>query len=233
MPRKQKKYHYIYKTTNIITERYYIGMHSTDNLEDGYVGSGKRLWYSINKYGRENHVCKILEFLSNKISLKEREVEIVNEELLQDPLCMNISLGGNGFHNINDSSEIHKKRCSIGGRNVHKKYGNEYSRKIGRLGGIKCRENLKNNPEAKKEWIESGCNTKLKKYGSRNSWLGKTHTEETKEKMKKSAKGKHAGKKNSQYNTCWVMRNDLMKPIKIQKEDLEEYLSNGYRQGRK
>jgi len=43
MPRKQKKYHYIYKTTNILNYKFYIGMHSTDDLDDGYVGSGKRL----------------------------------------------------------------------------------------------------------------------------------------------------------------------------------------------
>lgn len=29
-------------------------MHSTDNLDDGYVGSGKRLWNSIKKHGKEN-----------------------------------------------------------------------------------------------------------------------------------------------------------------------------------
>lgn len=34
---ERRKYHYIYKTTCLITNRYYIGMHSTDNLEDGYI----------------------------------------------------------------------------------------------------------------------------------------------------------------------------------------------------
>jgi hypothetical protein len=37
----KKKYHFIYKTTCLITNKYYIGMHSTDDLEDGYVGSRK------------------------------------------------------------------------------------------------------------------------------------------------------------------------------------------------
>ena len=60
MARKEKKYHFIYKTTNLLTGRYYIGMHSTDNLEDGYLGSGKRLRHSVNKYGKDR--VKALSF---------------------------------------------------------------------------------------------------------------------------------------------------------------------------
>jgi len=73
MARKEKRYHYIYKTTCKITNRFYVGMHSTDNLEDGYIGSGKLLIYSIRKHGKENHVKEILKFLPNRTSLKERE----------------------------------------------------------------------------------------------------------------------------------------------------------------
>jgi hypothetical protein len=69
-------------------------MHSTDNLDDGYVGSGQRLWKSINKHGRENHVCEILEFLPDRESLKAREAELVNEETIHDEMCMNLALGG-------------------------------------------------------------------------------------------------------------------------------------------
>lgn len=75
----KKKFHFIYKTTCIITNRFYIGMHSTENLEDGYIGSGKFLWYSIKKYGKENHKCEILEFLENRDCLKQREKEIVTK----------------------------------------------------------------------------------------------------------------------------------------------------------
>lgn len=93
---RQHKYHYIYKTTCNVTKRYYIGMHSTSNLNDCYIGSGRRLWLSINKHGKENHSTEILEWLPNRSSLKLREKELVNESLLSDPMCMNLQLGGGG-----------------------------------------------------------------------------------------------------------------------------------------
>jgi hypothetical protein len=76
-----KRYHYIYKTTCKITGKFYIGMHSTDKLNDGYLGSGKILWYSRKKYGDENHPIEILEFCSTRAELKIREKQIVNEDL--------------------------------------------------------------------------------------------------------------------------------------------------------
>ena len=59
---KGQKYHILYKTTCTVTGNFYIGVHSTTNLEDGYLGSGKRLRYSIEKHGKENHLREILEF---------------------------------------------------------------------------------------------------------------------------------------------------------------------------
>jgi len=94
MPRKPHSHHYIYKTTCTVNGKFYIGMHSTSNLDDDYIGSGKRLWYSINKYGRENHIKEILEFLPDRKTLGAREKEIVNEELLKDQFCMNLKKGG-------------------------------------------------------------------------------------------------------------------------------------------
>jgi len=92
--RKEKKFHYIYKTTCDITGKYYIGMHSTDNLEDGYIGSGRRLKYSINKYGKSNHTKEILEYLPSREALRLRESEIVTLEEISKDKCLNLNVGG-------------------------------------------------------------------------------------------------------------------------------------------
>ena len=96
MARKEKKYHIIYKTTNTLTGRYYYGMHSTDNLDDGYLGSGRRLRYSINKYGRDVHERKIIEFCSDRSSLKELEIKIITLDEVAEKDCMNLMVGGEG-----------------------------------------------------------------------------------------------------------------------------------------
>ena len=59
-------------------------------------GSGKRIRYSIQKYGMENHSKEILEFCEDKDSLYKREAELVNEQVLADPMNMNLRLGGKG-----------------------------------------------------------------------------------------------------------------------------------------
>ena len=69
-------------------------MHSTDNLEDGYMGSGKRLRRSLNKYGKENFKFEILEFLPNRETLKEREKELVNLNEVMKKECLNLTIGG-------------------------------------------------------------------------------------------------------------------------------------------
>lgn len=91
----QRKYHYIYKTMRY-DGKYYIGLHSTDDLDDGYLGSGSYLLRSIKKHGKDKHAKIVLEFLPSRVDVKAREKMIVCKELLNDPMCMNCQLGGGG-----------------------------------------------------------------------------------------------------------------------------------------
>ena len=60
-----KKFHYFYRIENIINNFYYYSIHSTDNLNDGYMGSGRCLKRAQKIYGIENFVKTITYFYIN------------------------------------------------------------------------------------------------------------------------------------------------------------------------
>ena len=109
----RRKYHIIYKTTCLVTGRYYIGMHSTDDLEDGYIGSGQVLWKSIKKYGKEQHTFVILEHHPSRERLALREEELVNPDTLKDPLCMNLRTGGTGNYPGRPTTDETRAKLSV------------------------------------------------------------------------------------------------------------------------
>jgi len=113
----RRKYHFIYKTTNLLNGKYYIGLHSTDDLNDGYLGSGRRLKYSIAKYGKDNHKREILEFCKSRKELRSREAEIVNLNEIAKNECMNlITGGGTGNTTIPSAETIEKRRKAMIGQ---------------------------------------------------------------------------------------------------------------------
>lgn len=91
----ERKYHYIYRIDRF-DGKYYIGMHSCDSPEDGYMGRGLKIRRSIEKYGKDKHYKTILEYCKDRKSLRKREMEIVNAELLKDINCLNLCEGGEG-----------------------------------------------------------------------------------------------------------------------------------------
>ena len=213
MPRKQHSHHYIYKTTCKVTGRYYIGMHSTSNLEDDYIGSGKRLWNSIRKHGIENHEREILEFCSDRIALKTREAELINEELLNDKMCMNLKLGGEGGWIVN------KEWAAAGGRAAQKViWTDEFKKRI-------SDNTRKMNNE---RWKDIQNKNIAKTYFTTK---GHVMSKEFCESISNRNSISQKGEKNSQFGTCWVS-NDLTS-IRIKKEELAMYLLKGWIKGRK
>jgi hypothetical protein len=209
MPRPQKKFHFLYKTTNIVTGCYYYGVHSTDNLDDGYLGSGRRLRYSIRKYGEEKHNRQILEFFNDRQALLSREAEVVDLNEISKNDCMNLCVGGIGGWYANGRQLTLEER-----------------RRIGALGNKAFASMLKDE-KYRKRFVD-----KVKKgLGPVHNWTGRSHTDETKEKMRKSHKGKHQGASNSQFGTCWITKDGVNK--KIPKGDIDSWLESGWSKGRK
>jgi hypothetical protein len=212
MARKERKYHYIYKITCLKNERYYIGMHSTDNLEDGYMGGGKRIKNSVKKHGKDAHRKEILEFFESREDLKNREMQLVNEELINDSMCMNIQLGGGGGF-INEDHQI---KCS-------------------RAGGIANSNMMKIDENHKDKFIKLANDNRNKAINNGNfkipSWIGKKHSEETKEKIGKMNSELQAGEKNSQFGKIWISNDELGINKKIDKSEIESYFKIGYKRG--
>ena len=98
------KHYTVYKTTNIINRKYYIGTHVTNNPTDSYLGSGTRLAKSIKKYGKESFYKEILFDCTSEEEMFRKENELVNETVLKDKQCLNLIVGGKGgFSYINKS----------------------------------------------------------------------------------------------------------------------------------
>ena len=163
---KERKHNFIYKITNLKTNEYYIGMHSTDNLDDGYMGSGEHIKKSIKKYGIDSFTKDILYKLNDRKSLANKEAELITEELLKDPLCLNIGLGGGGGL----KNEEHLKKMNKGSSKFQKeKWENEeYRNKISQVLRNNMRENHKNgkiryDTTLGYKWITNGTQIKLLK----------------------------------------------------------------------
>jgi hypothetical protein len=188
-------------------------MHSTDSLDDGYLGSGKILGYSRHKYGDENHHREIIEFLPSRDALKLREREIVNEELLANPLNINLKYGGEGGWDHID---------------------HEKARPARRAAMARARAALLSDPAKMEKWKQIISKSSKATHASGKlvipTFQGMKHTKETLQKMSASHKRKRSGEKNGKYGTCWVTNGNTS--FQIKKDLLSEYLGKGYYLGR-
>ena len=62
----------IYKTTNLINGKIYIGKDSKN--DPNYFGSGLLLRQSIKKYGKKNFKKEIIDFADSVKGLNEKEI---------------------------------------------------------------------------------------------------------------------------------------------------------------
>lgn len=113
--------HIVYKTTNLISDRIYIGIHSQNGEEfDGYLGSGKWFRRSVKYHGGSNFKRETLYSYVTREEALEKESQIVNEEFLSRSDVYNLTLGGKDNVIINClSKDSRDKRTET----INRKYG--------------------------------------------------------------------------------------------------------------
>ena len=89
-------YYTIYKVTNKINGKFYIGKHQTKKLNDHYYGSGKKLLAAIKKYGKENFSKEILFVFETEQEMNDKEKELITEDFVKRPDTYNVGVGGEG-----------------------------------------------------------------------------------------------------------------------------------------
>ncbi len=254
------KHYLIYKITNLKTDRFYVGQHRTNNLKDGYMGSGKQIRRAIRRHVLENFKKEILFDFDNEVEMLAKEAELVNEEFVARKDTYNLTEGGFGsWYHLYGTNCVKDKAGNISRVKLDDpRYLNGELVSIAK-GKIRVKD-------LKGKTYQVSINDPRYLNGELIAWSkgmvtvkdldgntsvisandprylngelvgickGKKHSEETKMKMRESQVGKQTGSKNSQYGTCWIVNKELQEVKKVSKTDLEESLNNGWELGKK
>lgn len=218
------KFYYTYKITLLkgsLAGHYYLGLHRTNNLNDGYAGSGRILKDYYKKYDAiegVTYVKSILQFYSSDEELNEAEKILIGNKYKTDKMCINLKQGGINIQH--------------GGAKIGHKTTEETKNKIsnslkGRNVSIDTREKISNSLKGKKRGY-----TWNKGLPAWNKGL------KTPEAVKEKQRKKH-NLTNEQHNKIgewaksFIWINNGIEVKHINKNDFEKYKNLGYERGRK
>jgi len=200
----------IYKATNIISKKCYIGQtkFSLDKRKTLHLNSSKRnkdnlyFYNSLRKHGSDNFEWKILCECDSKEELDEMEFHYIKQYNSLSPNGYNLTLGGEGTHGYKrspDQIERMSKNAKIFWKNVSDEYKKEFSNRIKNLHtGKKLTKDHKLNisKSRKGKGPKNISEEHKKKIG--DGVRGQKRTTHTKKLMKQN----QLGKNNSFYGKC-------------------------------
>ena len=163
-------YRYIYKitcTAGSFKDKFYFGQHTTDNLDDGYKGTGTLIKKYYKKHPND-YIKEIISFHNTQEELNQAEYDIILP-WLNNKMCLNLKEGG-GNNKLSEETKslISYKRKFQVITDEHKKHISESN--IGKH----------HSEETKKKMSES----------MKGKNKGKHHSDESRQKMKESAKNR-------------------------------------------
>ena len=85
-------FHFVYKVEHLQTRKFYIGRHSTNDLSDGYCGSGKKIKMMYDIFQESEFKMVRVRFFDSLNGCIRAESEIL-EDVLNSESCLNISKG--------------------------------------------------------------------------------------------------------------------------------------------
>lgn len=91
------KFYIVYKITNLINEKVYIGRHSTNNINDNYMGSGTELREDMKRVGKKNFSKEILFVFDNWKEMVDKETELLTKEFVNSENTYNATNQGTGL----------------------------------------------------------------------------------------------------------------------------------------
>lgn len=213
------KHYLIYQIRNKLNGMIYIGQHQTENVDDGYMGSGLRIRRAIEKYGIENFEKTILFECKSEAEMNAKEAEIVNEEFIARDDVYNICLGGMDGSwkslSFNAKSQASKTRW--------KNMSEEKRKRIIEAGHKRLRGRTLSLHDRQK--ISNALKRIYANDPTKKGMLGKSHSIESKQKMSLS----HTGKKNNQYGKIWICNDETHESKTIPKT---APIPVGWRKGR-
>jgi hypothetical protein len=102
--------HKVYKTVHVLTGKFYIG--KTNGNNPSYLGSGVLLQKYLKKYGPQAFIQEILFDNLTKEEAEFIEESLVTQQVVDDPLCLNLTCGGRGGY----QSIEHREKISNSNR---------------------------------------------------------------------------------------------------------------------
>lgn len=176
-------YFIIYKITNKINDKIYIGQHTTSNINDGYMGSGILLKKAKIKYGINKFNYEILELCTSADDLNNAEFLWIKKLESLNPKGYNLRPGGSQSPLSPES--IEKMKISRRGQFMKELNPNWKAKSFNSNTRNKISESIKE---------------RYKKYPSYKNAISKTsknrkHSNESKNKISIS----NIGEKNGRY----------------------------------